>query len=379
MRHSSKNFATYEESVYYNSVYKDLQRTKESVKHLDALLLDSSLKSTTLPNFDYNIKVIECGKYKQIYKFNSFYTHKIDGYEKTTNNSINKKNKLNSILKSIDEDNLFKLDTFISKNPSNKEISEKNIIRSKNNMCRLILTNEDIFKTFITLTFSDNIQDIKKANLEFNKFASKVKRVKSDFKYVCVPEFQKNGRIHYHLLTNIDYTDFSLINENINTLSLYHKFQKNQFLLVKSLFHCNNFPFIHINDLSCVFRYQDNKLENTKKTFNYKTKSLKVFKTIKYWNKGFTNVLKVNLLCGDNVAGYMSKYMLKDLDNRLFGHKRYLFSQSLKKPIISYLNTKEELDNFIFVTDLKNSTIRYSNSYKDNFDNIIDFIECVTD
>ena len=59
-----------------------------------------------------------------------------------------------------------------------KEIDEKNINRSKIELQKIIKTNEKAFKTFITLTFEDSINDIESANKKFNIFRTKIKRIK---------------------------------------------------------------------------------------------------------------------------------------------------------------------------------------------------------
>lgn len=336
-------------------------------------ILDSSLKSRTIPKICYDIKVIKCGKYKQYFKKNCKTIKQLDGWEIDCNKKNEKK--LNEILNCCIDDDVFNKTTEIKKNISNKEIDIKNLQRSKNNMCRLIYANEDKFKTFITLTFEDDIKDIEIANLEFQKLIRKVKRVYNNFCYVAVPEFQKNGRIHYHLITNIDYNDELLINENISLKKLKerleNKFNINDYLEENINLKQNE----KMNEKEVVLRIQDNEYHNTKKTYNHKTKSFKIFKTIKFWNKGFSNIMKLNVICGNNIVGYMAKYMIKDLDNRLWGKKRYFFSQNLEKPQISYLDSSNEIDMFIFNLELENCEIKYQKKYKDKFENEIEFYE----
>ena len=42
-----------------------------------------------------------------------------------------------------------------------------------------------------------------------------------------------------------------------------------------------------------------------------------------------------------NIIGYLSKYMTKDIDNRLFGKRRYLYSQNLVKPKTYFFKFKK--------------------------------------
>ncbi|MDD3487458.1 MAG: hypothetical protein PHF35_03725 [Candidatus Moranbacteria bacterium] len=57
----------------------------------------------------------------------------------------------------------------------------------------------------MTLTFRDHITDIDKANYKLNLFAQRAKDRWKEFQYLAVPEDQKSGRVHYHLLCNLRY------------------------------------------------------------------------------------------------------------------------------------------------------------------------------
>lgn len=264
---------------------------------LKDILLDSSLIfQTTL--IIYSLKLVQCGKYYQLYNYN-----------KDKNKS--------------EKDNIIKLNLFDYKNNIKKNIeysfniAPKNIIRSKIALQRLVKCNEEDFKTFLTLTFADNIINIDNANYYFNIFRSQLKREFKDLKYICVPEFQKRGAVHYHLLTNIPYDSDLLLEE--------------------------------------------------KKLYN-KESGWQVGKPIKFWRKGFSLCKKLDNI---NVVGYITKYLTKDIDNRLFCKNRYNFSRNLKTPIISYF-TLEEFSKYFKESDY---TLIYSNTYLDNFNVPIDFRE----
>lgn len=82
---------------------------------------------------------------------------------------------------------------------------QKNIARARTNIKNLVNANPSLRK-FFTITFSDNVTDLKYANNEFTKYIKRLKRLcKTDFKYVAVVEFQKRGAIHYHLLCNLPF------------------------------------------------------------------------------------------------------------------------------------------------------------------------------
>lgn len=81
-------------------------------------------------------------------------------------------------------------------------------IRRRNNIRRLVCANFiNTDSKFLTLTFADNITDIKFCNKEFKNF---IKRLKYNYnlnnlKYVAVIEFQKRGAVHYHVMLTTPY------------------------------------------------------------------------------------------------------------------------------------------------------------------------------
>ncbi|MFZ4649027.1 MAG: rolling circle replication-associated protein [Patescibacteria group bacterium] len=104
--------------------------------------------------------------------------------------------------------------------------------RTRARIVRLLDSNPDL-KVFITLTFKENIQELGEANAIFKKFIKRLKRKQKDLKYLAVPEFQKRGAVHYHLLVNFEMRNdelsaiwdqgFVMINrvKHINNLGLY--------------------------------------------------------------------------------------------------------------------------------------------------------------
>lgn len=269
-------------------------------------LLDSSL--ITEYNFEkkrvYNKKVIVCGDYVQVYHH---YQKKLKNDEQWEKQKINKKN--------IDIDNLYKKEN-INKKDDFKVIEYKNIMRSKFQLQRLVKSNEKVFTTFITLTFSDNIIDLKYANKCFHNWRNNIKKKKKDFLYICVPEFQKRGAVHYHLLTNLD------IRENPD-LIIPQKDKKSMY-------------------------------------------------DVKYWSHGFTSVFPMKNI---NIVGYITKYMTKDIDNRLFGHRRYLASRDLIKPKVMYINDDNLRDDAYLQKIMKNTELKFNNIYLDYFNDVIVFSE----
>ena len=89
----------------------------------------------------------------------------------------------------------------------------KSLIKSGNIAKREIrrLVNTNIGKhgkeraKFLTITFGDNVQDIKAANHEFKNFLLRLnyhvyKRACNDLQYLCVIQFQARGAIHWHVI-----------------------------------------------------------------------------------------------------------------------------------------------------------------------------------
>ena len=117
-------------------------------------ILDSRLISPTLEIKNYNVKLVDCNEYIQVY----FYKKK----------KIKK-----NIVKDFDL-NLKKLniDTDLNNNTNNfdnelKKIEERNIIRSKLSCQRLAKANMKDWETFITLTFEKNINSIRNFSISF--------------------------------------------------------------------------------------------------------------------------------------------------------------------------------------------------------------------
>lgn len=278
-------------------------------------ILDSSLISTTFCKQTsnktlYNAKLIDCNGYLQLYTFSKDKSRIIQEKEK---------NQSKIDISILDTDNLKKIN---HTSDNLKEIDLKNIMRSKLQCQRLAKCNSNIWETFITLTFADNVTDIKIANKEFNKFIYKIKRVYKDLKYICVPEFQKRGAVHYHLLTNINISNDKLIYKQVD-----------------------NNKYLHI----------------------------------KYWNNGFD---KIENIKGDikKIIGYISKYMTKDIDNRLFGKHRFFYSQNLDKPCISYLDLSNKKHIDFLLNKLNDKKLIYENNYiNDFFNEKINFREFLID
>lgn len=202
-----------------------------------------------------------------------------------------------------------------------------NIMRTKNEIIELARANINDWKSFVTLTFRENISDLNFANLKFNQWTHQIKRKYPDFKYLGTYEYQERGAVHYHVLTN----------------------------------------------LICGEEF----LPRQKNTSN------KPYFDAKYWNHGYSSALDLSM-CDDDFRPdlYITKYMTKDFVNAIDkGRKKLFRSQNLIVPKVEYklldesqinelLNQYENQEN---VKDIKIKTIASANNYCPN-SRIVDIV-----
>lgn len=178
---------------------------------------------------------------------------------------------------------------------------------------RIIDCNFDDNTKFMTLTFKENIQDVKYTNVEFKKFIKRLNyylynEKKQKLKYLAVWEKQKRGAIHYHIIF------FEL-------------------------------PFINIDELQRI------------------------------WGNGFVKINKIDVDSKDNRGRYVSKYFSKDIDEKDYKQKAFFKSLNLKKPIVIRKNVKNWYDTTnknVVYTKLYSRTIPVSyglnsDKYRESF------------
>lgn len=192
------------------------------------------------------------------------------------------------------------------KNKENQKRDSTSFWRAKRNFIRLIACNVDnspCRPTFWTFTFDpsryENITDLKTANSYFIKFRQKLTR-KLGFRsqYIAVPEFQKNGNVHYHVIFF-------------------------------------NLPFIEV-DKTVLEKYPH--LLN-KKQFDFSMNDI--------WEYGTIEPILLNGI--RNISLYLAKYMSKNFDsslgNKMYGQKLYFCSRGLKRPEEYY--NEIDIDNIL--------------------------------
>lgn len=212
----------------------------------------------------------------------------VQRYEKIVNNSPEGVvNNLNDFIKNLEKE----------EKTCEQNIRYDSLSRSRQLLIDYACENHDKFHSFVTLTFGDQITDVDVANKCFVTWKDQISRYckknSGQFYYLGVPEFQKNGRVHYHVLT-----------------SLKHD--------------------------------QDIEKRELKRLWNPSERKYKEIEyyDLKYWNHGFSSSFDIDGDTDDNfnVALYITKYLYKDLDHRLFGRKKVLKSNNLEKPNVYKLD-----------------------------------------
>lgn len=194
------------------------------------------------------------------------------------------------------------------KTKGSKSRRKQTLNEARNNIIRLVSCNSDM-KVFCTLTYKENMQDIKKSRKQLQYFFQKLHKDYSNLKYLWVMEYQDRGAIHFHILLNLNIN----LNHTDGRKSKEHKQFENDF---------NN----------------------------------------RYWSRGFIDLksLENNYSAGKYIATYLVKDLL-ELD--LEGYRVYSYSKNLNKPKVSK----------IFIQDTKVETViniyqeykvQYVNSYE---------------
>lgn len=89
-----------------------------------------------------------------------------------------------------------------------KPRTSQSTMRTRKKIRQLVNSNPTMDK-FLTLTFAENVKDIRTANYEFKKFRQRLERyLGRSFKYLGVIEFQERGAVHYHLMLDIPFIDW---------------------------------------------------------------------------------------------------------------------------------------------------------------------------
>ena len=88
------------------------------------------------------------------------------------------------------------------KHTNNRQESPKSVRKTLNKLCDVINTNSKDVKCckWLTLTYSENMTDLKKLTRDWENMRKKMRRQWGDFKYIKVKEPQGRGAWHLHVL-----------------------------------------------------------------------------------------------------------------------------------------------------------------------------------
>lgn len=115
---------------------------------------------------------------------------------------------------------------------SKLENRQKTCDRAKRDIRRIVNTNIGEYSKFVTLTFADNVTDLRAANYEWKKFKQRLEfKIGYKLQYLVVIEFQKRGAIHYHVIMfNLPY----IKNKDLQGI------WRNGFVKINKINNCDN-------------------------------------------------------------------------------------------------------------------------------------------
>ena len=189
------------------------------------------------------------------------------------------------------------------------KIENRSLKRTADTIKKLVSFNEDKFKTFITLTFKDDVEDIDEAFKRFQSYIKYCKRhLNDELYYICVPEIQKKraektGKyvIHFHMVSNIELES-----------ELIPKREPKQ---ISGEGH-----------------------SGTKTIYYY---------DLEGWSHGYSFAIGIEKNTTFNLSLYLVKYLCKDMDDRFFNRQKLLKSNNLKYPESKDICSQEEVDNIL--------------------------------
>lgn len=189
------------------------------------------------------------------------------------------------------------------------KIENRSLRRTADTIKKLVSFNEDKFKTFITLTFKDDVEDIDEAFKRFQSYIKYCKRhLNDELYYICVPEIQKKraektGKyvIHFHMVSNIELES-----------ELIPKREPKQ---IAGEGH---------SGVRTICYYD-----------------------LVGWSHGYSFAMGIEKDTTFNLSLYLIKYLCKDMDDRFFNRQKLLKSNNLKYPESKDICSQEEVDDFL--------------------------------
>ena len=282
---------------------------KTSKGHTMKAPKDSSFRGIALDKYEiYTVKVTDLGTHVEVRQYSSEMIRKKDDQKE-----IVKKDRLG-----------------VAERCSTMVFDRANAIRSFQVLRNLALANKDDWKSFITLTFAENVRDLDEANRKFHIYVTQIRKRFPGFKYLGVPEFQERGAVHYHLMTNI------VAN------AVYRTYRKD--LTVKE-----EYVLLPQNPVQRLWKPQLGRYLDLE------------YYDLPFWDpntNGFSSAFTLdNVDQNFSITGYLAKYFWKNADQmeagegrgkidlRLYGRIKVLHSRNLKKPDMFYLDNWDEDHN----------------------------------
>ncbi len=258
---------------------------------------------------------------------------------------------------------------YLERRLRNKLISLR---RSKERIINLVnanVHNQVQRVKFLTLTFKENITDVKEANTLFKNFVKRYnyylkKNGYESLKYIAILENQERGSIHYHIiLFNAPYIEFNKYMELWGYGSVY----------IEALIKGNK--KVEIDGSTGEFKIDGETIDNIgayiTKTIDYVTKT---FKELENNLEELENLSfdKLNVIFTENSKVYQTSRNLNQ------AQEVYLEVSSAFKRLISYLEVFY-LDN-LYQNEFENElfeVVNYIFNYKDDLEYLTEFLNKV--
>lgn len=215
----------------------------------------------------------------------------------------------------------------------------RSITRARKAFLRLVKANlyGDDFPCILTLTYAENMSDINRGYRDFTRFFNSLKKTLPSLRFIGVPEFQKRGAVHFHVLVWGFPADFVCTGS--------YRFYRGP------------------TDLKAKKHFVHDCLEE--KQCERNTRYL-----AKRWGFGFLDITPTD--GSPKIAGYLAKYMSKSMqDSRLVGKRAYTSSRNLLRPVsVSTYSFPKAVDfilNDFGITDLSSALPLKTQTFQTQF------------
>ena len=221
------------------------------------------------------------------------------------------------------------------------KIKARSLARTRTNLTELVENNEDVFKSFITLTYKEEIEDIDQAYKDLSNYLKLCKRNLAkegkELYYIAVPEIQnkraqRTGKyvIHFHIISNAEIGS------------------------------------------ALIPKREPKKIAGA----DHKGITTIEYYDLKGWpdeKKGHSFALPIQHQGEFELSKYLLKYLYKDLDDRFYGRQKILHSNNLKVPEFQYYLEEKEIES-IKEKNKSNITEVFSMSEHETQNPFIDYI-----